>query len=51
MSGKIIISDNKKINKNNLYKNKKLFNIYCIDVGKLLNTFLDIIMMSLDLYE
>ena len=32
-------------------KTKKIFNIYCIDVDKVLNTFLDIIMMSLDLYE
>ena len=28
MSGKNIIFDDKKINKSNFYKNKKLFNIY-----------------------
>ena len=65
MSKKNIIFDDKKINKSNFCKNKKLFNIYDIDVGKILisknvnlmvkrahlNTFLDIMMMmSLDLY-
>ena len=28
--------DNKKINKNSFYKNKKLFNIYDIKAGKIL---------------
>ena len=64
MSGKNIIFDDKKINKSNVYKNKKLFNIYNIEVDKILISkkepygkkssfkyFLDImIMMSLDLY-
>ena len=67
MSGKNIIFDDKKINKSNFYKNKKLyyknFNIYDIDVDKILiskkepygkkahlNTFLDTMMMSTDLY-
>ena len=65
MSGKNIIFDDKKINKSNFYKNKKLFNIYDIDVDKTLisnekpygtiarsNIFLDIMMMmvSLELY-
>ena len=36
MSGKSIIFDDKKINKNSFYKNKKLFNIYDIDVTKIL---------------
>ena len=36
MSGKNIIFDNKNINKNSFYKNKKLFNIYDIDVDKIL---------------
>ena len=59
-----IIFDDKKFNKNNFYKNKKLFNIYDIDVDKILiskkepygkkanlNTVLDImIMMSLELF-
>ena len=64
MSGKNIIFDDKKINKSNFYKNIKLFNIYDIDVDKLLiskkepfgkkkahlNTFLDMMSMFLDLY-
>ena len=58
MSGKSINFDKKKINKNNFYKNKKMFNIYDLDVNKILvskkihlNTSLDIIMMmSLDHY-
>ena len=64
MSGKNIIFDDKKINKSNFYKNKKLFSIYDIEVDKILiskkesygkkahlNTFLDIMMMmSLGLY-
>ena len=36
MSGKSIIFDDKKINKSNLYKNKKLFSIYDIEVDKIL---------------
>ena len=36
MSGKNIISNDKKINKINFYKNKTLFSIYDIDVDKLL---------------
>ena len=36
LSGKNIIFDDKKINKSNFYKNIKLFNIYDIDVDKLL---------------
>ena len=36
MSGKNIISDDKKINKSNFYKNEKLFNIYDIDVDKVI---------------
>ena len=36
MSGKNIIFDDKKINKSNLYRNKKLFNIYDIDVNQIL---------------
>ena len=36
MSGKSINSDDKKINKINFYKNKKLFNIYDLDVNKTL---------------
>ena len=60
MSGKNIIFDDRKINKGNFYKNKKLFSIYDIEVDKILiskkesygkkphlNTFLDIIMMML----
>ena len=64
MKAKNIIFDDKKINKSNFHKNKKLFNIYDIDVDKIsiskkqlygkkahLNTFLDIMMMMLlDLY-
>ena len=65
MGGRDTIFDDKKINKSNFCKNKKLFNIYDIDVGKILisknvnlmvkrahlNTSLDIMMMmSLDLY-
>ena len=55
MSGKNIIFDNKKINKSNFYKNKKLSKIDDIDVDKIqflkknhmikkahLNTLLDI---------
>ena len=58
MSGKNITVDDKKIN-----KSKKLFHIYDVDVNKILiskkepyvkkthsNTFMDIMMMSLDLY-
>ena len=33
---KNIIFDDKKFNKNKFYKNKKLFNIYDIDVDKIL---------------
>ena len=36
MSGQSINFDNKKINKNNFYKNKKLFNLHDIDVNKIL---------------
>ena len=36
MSGKSINFDNKKINKSNFYKNKKLFNLHDIDVNKIL---------------
>ena len=36
MSGKNIIFDDKKINKNNFYGNKKLFNIYDIDGNQML---------------
>ena len=36
MSGKNIIFDDKKINKSNFYKNKKLFSIYDIEVDKIL---------------
>ena len=36
MSGKNLIFDDQKINKSNVYKNKKLFNIYDIDVDKIL---------------
>ena len=65
MSGKNIIFDDKKINKSNFYKNKKLFNIHDIKADKILvskksymarkahsNTSLDttMMMMSLDLY-
>ena len=64
MSGKSINFDDKKINKSNFYKIKKLFKIDDIDVNKILvfkkgpygkkahlNTLLDImIVMALDLY-
>ena len=36
MSRKIIIFDDKKINKSSFYKNKKVFNTYDIDVSKIL---------------
>ena len=36
MSGKKIIFDYEKINKSSFYKNKKLSNIYEIDVNKIL---------------
>ena len=36
MSGKSIKFDDKEINKNTFYKNKKLFNIYDLDVNKML---------------
>ena len=36
MSGKIINFEDKKINKSNFYKNKKLFNIHDLDVNKIL---------------
>ena len=36
MSGKSIIFGNKKIEKNNFYKNEKLFKIEDIDVNKIL---------------
>ena len=36
MSGKSINFDDKKINKSNFYKNKKLFNLNDIDVNKIL---------------
>ena len=36
MSGKSINFDDKKINKSNFYKNKKLFNIHDFDVNKIL---------------
>ena len=36
MSGKNIIFYDKKIQKGNFYKNKKLFNIYDTDVSKIL---------------
>ena len=35
MSGKSINFDDKKINKSNFYKNKKLFNLHDIDVNKI----------------
>ena len=60
MSGKSINFEDKKINKSNFYKNKKLFNIHDLDVNKILvskkesyatkihlNTLLDIMMMRL----
>ena len=36
MSNKTIISEDKKINKSNFYKNKKLFNIHDLDANKIL---------------
>ena len=36
MSGKNIIFDDKKINKSNFYKSKKLVSIYYIEVNKIL---------------
>ena len=36
MSGKIINVDDKKINKSNFYKNKKLFSLNDIDVNKII---------------
>ena len=36
MSGKNINFEDKKINKSNFYKNKKLFNIHDLDVNKIL---------------
>ena len=36
MSGKSIYFDDKKISKSNFYKNKKIFNIYDLDVNKIL---------------
>ena len=36
MSGKSISFDDKKIKKINFYKNKKIFNIYDLDVNKIL---------------
>ena len=36
MSGKSINFDGKNINKSNFYKNKKIFNIYDLDVNKIL---------------
>ena len=36
MSGKSINFDDKKINKSNFYKNKKLFNLHDIDANKIL---------------
>ena len=36
MTQKTINSDDKKINKNTFYKNKKVFNIHDIDVDKVL---------------
>ena len=64
MSGKNINFEDKKINKSNFYKNKKLFKIEDIDINNILNskkescaqkihlnTLLDIMMMmSLDIY-
>ena len=35
MSRKNIVFDDKKINKSNFYKNKKVFNIYDIEVDKM----------------
>ena len=63
MGGKEIDVKDKKINKKDLYKSKKLFKIKDIDINKILiseaesygkiiqrNTLLDIVMMSLDHY-
>ena len=36
MSGKSINFEDKNINKSNFYKNKKIFNIYDLDVNKIL---------------
>ena len=36
MSGKSINFDDKKIKKSSFYKNKKIFNIYDLDVNKIL---------------
>ena len=36
MSNKTIILEDKKINKSNFYKSKKLFNIHDLDVNKIL---------------
>ena len=36
MSGKSINFDDKKISKRNFHKNKKIFNIYDLDVNKIL---------------
>ena len=36
MSGRSINFDDKKISKSNFYKNKKIFNIYDLDVNKIL---------------
>ena len=36
MSGKSINFEDKKINKSNFYKNKKLFNMHDLDVNKIL---------------
>ena len=36
MSNKIIIFEDKKVNKSNFYKNKKRFNLHDIDVNKIL---------------
>ena len=63
MSGKSTNFDDKKINKSNFCKNKKLFNIHDLDVNKILfskresygkkihlNTLLDIMMILLNRY-
>ena len=63
MSGKSINFDDKKINKSDIYKSKNLFDIYNLDVNKILvpkkesylkkiilNTFLDIMRMLVDHY-
>ena len=63
MSGKSINFEDKKINKSNFYKNKKLFKIEDININNILvskkesygtkihlNTLLDIMMISLDHY-